>query len=262
MSVTRNTDLIFLVLLSILSACAAPVRNLSRVQYTAPEFNSSLLIEEGLCLLPVVTERGQEPLRRPLAEKLEKYLGDALPERKFLRTVTAMDVINNANLTEDYAKLLENHSKTGLLNKDSLHKMNQATEVRYLLHVKLLERLRKREEKFEQELGTVTLPVYGEKGHIYIFGQVWDCKMGNIAWEGIGEVSVQPDILEHVTQTTDELEDKAVRSFLEGLLGVEIKETKPEEKNEAPEGWFGRYGMPAIGIGMGLIIVIAIASNN
>ena len=56
-----------------------------------------------------------------------------------------------------------------------------------------------------------------------IFGQVWSCVIGDVVWEGTGEISVQTgDELTHIKQTVDELVNMAARSFLNNLPGLSI----------------------------------------
>ena len=207
---------VFLVLaLWVYSGCAAPIQNTSKLQYLAPEFKQGSLAEGGLSLLPVVAGAGQEGLRRPLGDKLNKYLGNRLPEGKFIGNLGTMDLINNAGLTENYSRLIEDYNRSAILNKASLIKIGEAIGVEYLLYVKLLEQSR---------TGGVARAVLSnsiietEEIRINIFGQVWSCVMGDVVWEGTGEISVaKKDELTVIKQTVDELVDIAARSFLNNL---------------------------------------------
>jgi hypothetical protein len=240
----------FILLLSILLGCAAQVQNLGKVQYTIPEFNDSLLAEDGIALLPIIAGGGQEILRRPIARKLETYFAKVLPEDKLLVVNATMNSITDAGLTEDYSKLIENHNKTGLLNKDVLQELRQVFGARYILYTNLLEQSRKHTLKFYNVTGTIIEPIYGEKGSVHIFGQIWDCVSGNIIWESIGQVSVQSGMFEYVKETTDELVDDAVRSVLEGLPIFQelIAEERKEKIAQARKRRFSRFGIIMLGI--------------
>jgi methyl coenzyme M reductase beta subunit len=134
-----------------------------------------------------------------------------------------MDFINNAELTEDYSKLIDDYNRSAILNKTTLHKIGEAIGVRYLLYVKLLEQVR------TQGLtrGALTGDLVKTTGkRVNLFGQVWDCTLGDVVWEGTGDVFVESGEMTYVAQTMDELVAIASRSFLSNLPGVQIQ--KPE----------------------------------
>ena len=164
---------LFLILL-VCSSCAAPVIDTSKLQYIAPEFKEDSLVGEGLSLLPVVAGAGQEGLRRPLGDKLNKHLGNELPEGKFIGTLETMDLINNAELTGDYSKLIEDYDRSAILNKSILHKIGEAVGVEHLLYVKLLEQVQTR----GLTPGVLTKGLVETRGtRVNLFGQVWSCTL-------------------------------------------------------------------------------------
>lgn len=99
----------------------------------------------------------------------------SLPEGKFITSTNVMDSINNANLTEDYAKLINSYETTAILDKRSLSKISETISCRYVLHVKLIDQ-------------SVINKGFTKNAHL--FGQVWDCKLGDVVWEATGKVSV------------------------------------------------------------------------
>ncbi|MBC8236513.1 hypothetical protein H8E77_43760 [bacterium] len=227
MNTRNNSHIIPIMILTIsilfIVGCAARVIDNSKLQYIAPEFNEDSLAKEGLSLLPIVAGAGQEGLRRPLGDKLNKHLSGELPEGKFLGNLETMDLINNAELTEDYSKLIDDYNRSAILNKSTLHKIGEAIGVRYLLYVKLLEQVRTQ----GLTVGTLTGDLVKTTGkRVNLFGQVWDCTLGDVVWEGTGEVSVESDEMTYVEQTIDELVDMASRSFLKNLPGVQIQKPK------------------------------------
>ena len=54
-----------------------------------------------------------------------------------------------------------------------------------------------------------------------IFGQVWSCVIGDVVWEGTGEISVQTEAELTYRQAVDELVNMAAHSILENLTGPE-----------------------------------------
>ena len=203
--------------------CAARLINNSQLQYIVPEFGEDSLATGGLSLLPIVAGAGQEGVRRPLGEKMNNHLSGVLPEGQFLGNLETMDFINNAELTEDYSKLIGDYDRSAILNKTTLHKISEAVGVRYLLYVKLLEQVRTQ----GVTRGVLTRNLVKTKGkRVNLFGQVWDCTLGDVVWEGTGDVSVESGEMTYVAQTMNELVDIASRSFLSNLPGVQIQKSK------------------------------------
>jgi hypothetical protein len=203
--------------------CAARVIDTSKLQYIAPEFDANSLAKEGLSLLPVVAGAGQEGLRRPLGSDLNRHLSGKLPEGKFFGNLETIDLINNAKLTEDYSKAIDDYNRSAILNKETLRKIGEAIGVRYLLYVKLLEQVQT-QGLTRGSLSGDLIKTRGKK--VSLFGQVWDCTLGDVVWEGTGEVSVESGEMTVVKQEIDELVDIATRSFLNNLPGIQIQKPK------------------------------------
>ena len=202
------------------AGCAARVIDDSKLQYLAPEFTENSLSEHGLSLLPVVAGEGQEGLRRPLAAKLEAHLADRLPEGRFAGTIQTLDLINEADLTEAYAQMIDDYARAAILNKRTLHRIGEATGVRYLLHVKLLNQ--SHTERIAPALLSDDI-VSLEGKNVSIFGQIWDCGLGDVVWEGTGEIAAEAEVeFQYVKHDIDQLVSMAASSFLNNLPGVQI----------------------------------------
>ncbi|MDE0298792.1 MAG: hypothetical protein OXN17_09185 [Candidatus Poribacteria bacterium] len=214
---------IVLLMAGLLTGCAARVIDDSQLQYLAPEFTVESLSDHGLSLLPVVAGQGQEGLRRPLAAKLEAHLSSHLPEGRFLGAIETLDLLNEANLTEAYAQMIDDYSRAAILNKKTLHRIGQATGIRYLLHVKLLDQ--SRTERIQQAFLSDNL-VSLEGKNVSIFGQVWDCGLGDVVWEGTGQVNAEAEVeFQYVKQDIDQLVTMAAQSFLNNLPGIKLPPT-------------------------------------
>ena len=202
------------------TGCAARIVDDSQLQYLDPEFTVSSLFDHGLGLLPVVAGQGQEGLRRPLAAKLETHLAAQLPEGSFYGAIQMLDLINEANLTEAYAQMIGDYEQAAILNKRTLHEIGKATGIRYLLHVKLLDQ--SRTERLAKALLSNNI-VSLEGKNVTIFGQVWDCGLGDVVWEGTGEVAAEAEVeFQYVKHDIDQLVSMATQSFLSNLPGIEI----------------------------------------
>lgn len=202
------------------SGCAAKVMNNSQLQYLAPEFTENSLFEHGLSLLPIVAGHGQEGLRRPLGAKLDSNLANQLPHGKFIATIPTLDLINEANLTEAYAQMIDDYARAAILNKKTLRRIGEATGIRYLLHVKLLD------QSHRETVGPALLSdeiINLQVRNVSIFGQVWDCDLGDVVWEGTGEATVRTEVeVQYLKHSIEDLVNIAARSFLNNLPGIKI----------------------------------------
>lgn len=227
-------------LLLLVFGCAAPVTQNVKFDYFATESKQGALAEGGLGLLPVVASAGQEGLRRPFGNKLNQDLSNKFPEGKFIGDLETIALISNAGLTEDYARLINDYNRSAILNKDSLIKIGAVIGVEHLLYVKLLEQSQT-EGIAPRLLSKDPLVVKGIK--MNIFGQVWSCTIGDVVWEGTGEISVQTEDQWTYKQAVDKLVNMAAHSILKNLTGLElplsttpkISENKGTETNPSPD---------------------------
>lgn len=169
MKINRFCVLILISIAFLGAGGAAKIANNSVVQYLDPEFITASIAEHGPSLLSVVAGQGQEGLRRPLAAKLTAYLVEQLPEEKFIGAIQTLDPINDADLTEEYARMIDDYAKAATLNNRTLRKVGETTGIRYLLHVKLLD------QSHIETIGTALLSddiinLHGES--VNIFGLV------------------------------------------------------------------------------------------
>lgn len=227
-------------LLLFVFGCAAPVTQNVKFDYFATESKQGALAAGGLGLLPVVANAGQEGLRRPFGNKLNKDLSNKFPAGKFIGDLETIALISNAGLTEDYSRLLNDYNRSAILNKDTLKKIGAVIGVEHLLYVELLEQ--------SQTEGLVPRilskdPLVVKEVKMNIFGQVWSCTIGDVVWEGTGEISVKTEDQWTYKQAVDELVSMAARSILKNLTGLEtpssttpkISENKGAETNPSPD---------------------------
>ena len=227
-------------MLVVFSACAAPVTQNVKFDYFATEAKQGALAAGGLGLLPVVAGVGQEGLRRPFGNQLNKSLSNKFPEGKFIGDLETIALISNAGLTEDYSQLISDYNRSAILNKGSLIKIGTVVGVEYLLYVELLE------QSQTKGLAPRILskdPLVVKEIKMNIFGQVWSCTIGDVVWEGTGEISVQTEDQWTYKRAVDELVNMAARSILKNLTGLEIpssttpktSENKKTETNPRPD---------------------------
>ena len=230
-------------LLLFVFGCAAPItQNVKFDYYVKFDYfaTESTLAAEGLGLLPVVASASQEGLRRPFGNKLNQDLSNKFPEGKFIGDLETIALISNAGLTEDYSQLINDYNRSAILNKGSLIKIGTVVGVEYLLYVELLEQ--SQTEGFAPRILSKD-PLLVKEIKMNIFGQVWSCTIGDVVWEGTGEISVQTKDQWTYKRAVDELVNMAARSILKNLTGLEIpssttpkiSENKRTETNPSPD---------------------------
>lgn len=143
-------------------------------------------------------------------------------------------------MTEDYSQLINDYNRSAILNKGSLIKIGTVVGVEYLLYVELLE------QSQTEGLAPRILskdPLVVKEIKMNIFGQVWSCTIGDVVWEGTGEISVQTEDQWTYKRAVDELVNMAARYIVKNLTGLEIpssttpkiSENKKTETNPRPD---------------------------
>ena len=157
------------ILITMLLGCTATIYDGSKVQYIKEEFTLESLKSEGLALLPVHAGAGQEGYRRPFADAINRKVDSLIPSLKFYRWQKTAELLNKHNLVKSYQDAILTYQKTAIFDKKFLYEIGSGVGARYLLFVSL--------QSFH------TLKAIAE---VKAFAQVWDCREGDVVWEGWG----------------------------------------------------------------------------
>lgn len=195
-------------LAALLGACAT-----QQIQGTAQVSSLSLKRENlqqfGLAFLTPSSVTGQEEDKQALALSFFQVIETARPDLKLISLPVALTAINRAGLAPEYRHMLDDYRMTGMLDRDGLNKIGQATGARYLAQLKLA--------GFRQESknrwGALGLRIFDTKSTTArLFLQIWDSTDGSIKWEGAVEVTSAYDSAKEETVTFRAIvEDCAVR---------------------------------------------------
>ena len=197
----KYVQCLFCLVLVLMIGCAAKILDGTTLQYIAPSFSYESISTQGIALLEGDAGFGQEGFRRPIANALNKRLVEAMEHKPFLDSLQTMSRINDANLSQPYAKLMGDFERTAILDQKVLAQIGDATQVRYLLHVKLLDQT------------SLSLD---------LFGQVWDTHLGDVVWEVRGKVEVLPADDPKRNPPQDHVVDYTACTFLNRLPGFMI----------------------------------------
>ena len=175
--------LIFLLMVAtLLMSCAASIRDLSKVQYVREGFNKDSIAQYGIALLPVVAGQGQEGYRRPFGDAINENIKNKAPDLDYIPWKQTMDLLNEYSLTEEYQDIILQYQTTSIIDKTLMRDLGDALNVRYLLFVSLEDISKTESTSYDIFLGVHTTKTAFVNG----FAQLWDCLLGDVAWEGYG----------------------------------------------------------------------------
>jgi hypothetical protein len=203
-------------LTALLVGCATQLspQTVSTVQVSVLTLSARALEEGGLAFLTPSTVTGQEEDKQALAQSFFETVRSARPELQAISLPAALTAINRAGLAGTYKHMIEDYRMTGLLDRDVIRKIGQATGVRYLAQLKLA--------GFRQESknrwGALGFRVFDTKvSTARLFLQVWDSTDGAIVWEGAVELTAAYESLSEETVTFRSIVEATARELVTRL---------------------------------------------
>ncbi len=216
--------ILFLCLSLTLVACSGPLKQVNisgtelyRVKGTNVDFLNSL----GFLTTVVAGNSGLKEYRNIVSDLLERTFIERVNPH-ILTSREALNLINQANLTKEYARLIKQYEVTGILDREILRELKDILKVKYIAQPRLsyfTERAYSRLTAFGLAL------VSTRETTVKISLQIWDAEKGLILWEGSGEaiIAVEAMRAKHVTF------EEVAAAACEGLI-EKLKTGKDEEK--------------------------------
>ena len=143
------------------------------------------LRQHGVALLTPATVTGQEEDKQTLALIFAETVKAQAPEVRVVTLPETLGAINRAGLASDYRRMLEGYRDTGVLERDGLRRIGQATGVRYLVLLKLASFNQDMRERFSVLGLRLFQTLYA---NIRLYVQLWDSEQGTIVWEAVEEL--------------------------------------------------------------------------
>lgn len=168
-------------ILMLFTGCATitPI-DTSVVTYKSNEVQFEKFSNSQIAVLPVLAGEGYEGFRRVTADEISTALMIQLPNIQVLSPKETLNKLNDFNLSESYANMMDDYSKTAILNKETLNSIGDKLGCKYLLYSKV--DTERSIETFIVEGNLRTSKVIG----VEIYAQLWDTSIGDIVWEGHG----------------------------------------------------------------------------
>jgi len=199
-----------------LAACSGPLKqvNISGTElYRAKNMDTDFLNSLGFLTTVVAGNGGLKEYRNIVSDLLERtFIKKVNPH--ILTSREALNLINQANLTGEYAKLIEQYEITGILDKRILRKLKDILKVKYIAQPRLsyfTERAYSRLTAFGLAL------VSTRETTVKISLQIWDAERGLILWEGSGEAIIAVEAMRAKHVTFEEVAAAACEGLIEKL---------------------------------------------
>ncbi len=178
--------LAMLVIMFALAACNGAPQRYSTERYQSLSLGAKDLETYGVALITPSTVTGQEEERQAVALTFGEVLKKARPGIRVVTLPETLGAINRAQLGDEYRQMYEEYRNTGLFRRDTLAKIGQATQARYVAQLKL--------SGFSQE-SSGRFSMFGlrimetKRADVRLFLQIWDTRDGSVAWEGLEETT-------------------------------------------------------------------------
>ncbi len=140
---------------------------------------------EGVGFLTPVSATGQEANRLALALAFASSLADAREDLSIVSLAEVLSAVNRAGLAADYKAMIDAYAATGIMEKQTLRRIGEASNARYLGLLGLADFDQGVNKRFS--VGGLRL-LDTKLASIRVSWQIWDSVTGVIAWEGTDEI--------------------------------------------------------------------------
>jgi len=188
-----------------IAGCGSPLK---QINVSAYEFYRSQQIEKivsyriGFFTTALSRVSGLGEYRVTISDIIEKAFQKEKPTISLISSRETINIINTADLTDIYAKMLDYYDNTGILKKDYLWRLGDALKVRYIIQPKLLSFTESISSRFSFfGLAIITT----RETTVKISLQLWDSITGNVIWEGSGQATVAVEALRAKPVTFEEV---------------------------------------------------------
>lgn len=141
--------------------------------------------DAGLGFLTPVSATGQEADRVALALAFADAIDENCDDLEVVRLAEVLSAVNRAGLASDYKRMIDDFNATGIMEREALRKVGEASDARYLSLLSLGEFSQQSSKRFS--IGGIR--IFDTKlASIRLSWQIWDSQSGAIAWEGSDEI--------------------------------------------------------------------------
>jgi hypothetical protein len=143
------------------------------------------LDQYGIGVLTPSAPTGRESDKQALGDALGAAFEVQLPVNKFLPLGAMLSAINTSGLAGSYARMLSEYEATGILERDTIRQIADASGVRYLAKFNLGDFQQSRDKR----LSIAGIRMFDtSRAIIRVHLEIWDGLTGEIAWQGNDEL--------------------------------------------------------------------------
>lgn len=140
---------------------------------------------EGIGFLTPIAATGQEANRVALALAFANSLSNAHADLEVVPLAEVLSAVNRAGLAADYKAMMDDYAATGVMEKETLRRVGEAANARYLGLLGLADFDQGVNKRFS--IGGLRL-LDTKLASIRLSWQIWDSATGSIGWEGTDEI--------------------------------------------------------------------------
>lgn len=167
------------------TGCVNTGQLISNTESTDLSLDSAAFHVDGVGFLTPVSATGQEADRVALALSFASAVTENRPDMKVVPLPEVLSSVNKAGLSNDYKLMVDDYQGTGIMERDALRRIGEASGARYLSLLSLGEFSQGTNRRFS--IGGMRL--FDTKlASIRLSWQIWDSQTGAIAWEGSDEI--------------------------------------------------------------------------
>lgn len=138
----------------------------------------------GLGFLTPSAATGQEEEKQAVALVFAEVLQQQRPAIRVVPLAETLGAVNKNGIADGYIRMYQDYRESGLLKREVLQQVGNATGVRYLAQIKVQGFGASSRERF----GTLGFRVIETKSAgVRLFFQIWDSSDGTVAWEATQE---------------------------------------------------------------------------
>ena len=193
--------------------------------YTDPAFGIQRLEEDGVAILNARVSFGNETIGAPMVRGLAKLLREVLSTESVLHPSELASRINAAGLAPEYGDMLIAYATTGILERTTLVKLEQAVRVRYF-GMPVLVSFREGQASRLSVLGVRIGKTASATARFDL--QIWDGRTGRVIWEGSSDVTLAQEVVREEPIPLEEIIHAAWESLIREMptnsLGTRAQE--------------------------------------
>ncbi len=200
------------------AACVGPLQQWGEETTFHPKttsFDPSTLKQEQVAVLNAVGGFGLEGYAHQVSRSLSSALNQRPTPIKSLPVHDALNRINREGLTEEYAGMVSDYVRTGILNRVGLEKIGRALHVAYVFQPSLASFSQSMSGRFSL-LGLRLLQTRITTLRLTL--QLWDTRTGEIVWESSSEATLAGEDVREFRIPFDEIARRLWSHMLDDLL--------------------------------------------